>query len=69
MSYTGPRQADRNCPHCHASWHRLGDKCNKCGGLAPVPDEFYTGKKSIWKEGKATIGMGWDKKAHKVIFK
>ena len=37
---TMKRQADRPCEKC-GSWYRVDDKCNLCGHVQPVPEEFY----------------------------
>lgn len=34
------RQADRPCEKC-GSMYRVDDKCNVCGHVQPVPEEFY----------------------------
>lgn len=46
----------------------MGDLCNKCATHAPVRKGFYTHRRTVrWKAGKPSMGMGWDKKQHKVI--
>jgi hypothetical protein len=42
--------------------------CKECGLIAIVNEADYSGKiaKNFY-EGKLTIGMGWDKTAHKVV--
>jgi ribosomal protein L32 len=64
------KQAHRACPNC-GSWYRRGVNCNRCGVEDAVPDSFYDGEKisKAFKLGKESQGMGWDKKAHKVIRK
>lgn len=60
------RQAGEVCPACNKSWYRRGDRCSNkaCGALAPVtPDSVGT----FSRAGHAPRGLGWDKKAHKVI--